>query len=49
MAEAVTGPSPDFDLMAQAAPPPFPGGVGFRTPVLALAMTWYALRDRLGL
>lgn len=49
MAEAVTGPSPDFDLMAQAAPPPFPGGVGFRTSLLALAMTWYALRDRLGL
>lgn len=49
MAEAVTGPSADFDLMARAAPPVFPGGVGFRTPLLALAMTWYAMRDRLGL
>lgn len=49
MAEAVLGPSADFDLMAQAAPTPFPGGTGFRTPLLALAMTWYAMRDRLGL
>lgn len=48
MAEAVLGPSADFDLMTQAAPPVFPGGIGFRTPLLALAMTWYAMRDRLG-
>ena len=27
----------------------FPGGTAARSPVLALAMTWYALRDRLGL
>jgi len=49
MAEAVAGPSADFDLMSRTAPLVFPGGVGFRTPLLALAMTWYAMRDRLGL
>ena len=26
----------------------FPGGTALRTPLLALAMSWYALRDRLG-
>mgnify|MGYP001007675755 CR=1 FL=1 len=38
-----------FDLMAGLPNPRFPGGDMMRTPVLALAMTWYALRDRLGL
>ena len=27
----------------------FPGGMALRHPLLVLAMTWYALRDRLGL
>ena len=29
--------------------PAFPGGAALRSPLLVLAMTWYALRDRLGL
>jgi gamma-glutamylputrescine oxidase len=29
--------------------PPFPGGAAFRAPLLTLAMTWYSLRDRLGI
>ena len=37
-----------FDLMAKARPPAFPGLGLMRSPLLALAMSWYALRDRLG-
>ena len=49
LAEAVAGQAGQFDLMAGLPNPRFPGGDMMRTPVLALAMTWYALRDRLGL
>jgi gamma-glutamylputrescine oxidase len=49
MAEAVRGESAGFDLMAQVRTPPFPGGGLLRAPLLALAMSWYALRDRTGL
>ncbi len=48
LANAVRGDAADFDLMARHTPPPFPGGAGFRSPLLAAAMTWYAMRDRLG-
>jgi gamma-glutamylputrescine oxidase len=48
MAEAVAGQSERFDVMADLPIPPFPGGPAFRAPLLTLAMTWYALRDRLG-
>lgn len=47
MAEAVRGTAERFDLLADILPPPFPGGGLLRAPLLALAMTWYALRDRL--
>ena len=46
MAEALAGQAGRFDLMASIPTPRFPGGARFRTPLLALAMTWYALRDR---
>lgn len=49
MAEAVAGTAERFDLMASLPQPAFPGGAALRSPLLALAMTWYALRDRLGL
>jgi gamma-glutamylputrescine oxidase len=49
MAEAVAGDAERFDLMARLPTPRFPGGPGARQPLLALAMTWFALRDRLGL
>ncbi|WP_430463725.1 NAD(P)/FAD-dependent oxidoreductase [Tabrizicola sp.] len=49
MAEAVAGNAGDFDLMASLPQPRFPGGTGFRWPLLVLAMTWFSLRDRIGL
>ena len=49
MALAVEGQSDGFDAMAAIPTTPFPGGPAMRTPLLALAMTWYALRDRLGI
>ena len=49
MAHAVMGQSDGFDTMAAIPTHPFPGGVAARKPLLALAMTWYALRDRLGI
>lgn len=49
MAEAVAGQVERFDLMAGIRLPGFPGGRALRSPLLALAMTWFALRDRLGI
>jgi gamma-glutamylputrescine oxidase len=48
LAEAIDGDSGRFDVMARVRTPPFPGGSALRAPILALAMTWYSLRDRLG-
>jgi len=48
MAEAVAGDAGRFDVMARLPCPPFPGGPALRSPLLVLAMTWFALRDRLG-
>jgi len=48
MARAVMGESDGFDSMSALPAPAFPGGGALRTPLLALAMSWYALRDRLG-
>ncbi len=49
MAEAVRGQADRFDVFASLPTPAFPGGTMLRAPLLAAAMTWYALRDRLGL
>jgi len=49
MAEATRGQADRFDLMAALPQPRFPGGVALRWPLLVLAMTWFSLRDRLGL
>ncbi len=49
MAEAVAGQSERFDLMARLKLPAFPGGAALRSPLLVLAMTWFSLRDRLGI
>jgi gamma-glutamylputrescine oxidase len=49
LAEAVAGEMERFDLMARLPTPPFPGGPRLRPALLALAMTWFALRDRLGI
>jgi len=49
MAEMVAGQSERFDLLANLPQARFPGGPAMRWPLLVLAMTWYSLRDRLGL
>lgn len=48
MARAIQGDSDGFDTMAAVPVNPFPGGAAMRSPLLALAMSWYSLRDRLG-
>ncbi len=49
MADAIIGESDGFDVMSAIPTRPFPGGAAMRTPLLTLAMSWYSLRDRLGL
>ena len=49
MGEAVLGQATRFDVMSQLPCPKFPGGTAFRAPLLTLAMSWYALRDKLGI
>jgi len=48
VAEAIAGQSERFDVFARLRHHPFPGGPLLRTPVLALGMLWYRLRDALG-
>jgi gamma-glutamylputrescine oxidase len=47
MAEAVAGTAGRFDVLAALPQADFPGGSGFRRSLLVMAMSWYALRDRL--
>ena len=49
MAEAIAGQAGKFDLLASLPQPRFPGGVAMRWPMLVLAMTWYSMRDKLGI
>ncbi|MGF1446295.1 MAG: NAD(P)/FAD-dependent oxidoreductase [Pikeienuella sp.] len=46
-AEALLGRAERWDLLSRLPTPAFPGGDWFRAPLMAAAMTWYALRDRL--
>lgn len=48
LAEATRGPSEGFAAFNAIPHRPFPGGGLMRTPILSLAMSWYAMRDRLG-
>jgi gamma-glutamylputrescine oxidase len=48
MAEAVMGQEDGLTTFETLPVPRFPGGTVFRAPLLTLAMTWFALRDRLG-
>ena len=47
LAEAISGEQERFDVVARLPAPAFPGGKLLRYPSMVLAMTWYALRDRL--
>ena len=47
IAEALRGSAERFDLFAGLPQREFPGGPLLRWPLLVLAMSWYALRDRL--
>jgi gamma-glutamylputrescine oxidase len=49
LAEAVAGDAAGFDLLARLPQTRFPGGAALRWPLLVLAMSWYGMRDRLGL
>lgn len=49
MALAIQGQAEGFETMARVPAPSFPGGPAMRSPLLALAMTWFALRDQIGL
>ncbi|WP_083347622.1 FAD-binding oxidoreductase [Rhizobium sp. LCM 4573] len=46
-ADMVGGKATDLDLLEALDVPAFPGGRHLRTPLLFLALTWFALRDRL--
>lgn len=45
MAEAIAGTAERFDVFTRLPHTTFHGGKMFRTPMLALAMLWYRLRD----
>ena len=47
LVEAMAGTAERFDVLADLAPPVFPGGAALRSPLHVLGMLWYALRDRL--
>jgi gamma-glutamylputrescine oxidase len=46
-AETVAGNRDRLKLLEELKIPPFPGGRFLRTPLLFLALNWYALRDRI--
>ena len=48
MADAIHGQDTGFNTLASISTPSFPGAGALRTPLLTLAMSWYVLRDRLG-
>ncbi|MCV2879512.1 FAD-binding oxidoreductase [Sedimentimonas flavescens] len=49
MAQAVTATGDGFDAMASVPTYPFPGGGYLRWPFLVAGMTFYGLRDKLGI
>ena len=48
MADAIAGRAGGFDALAAIPSRPFPGGAMLRWPVMAAGMTFFGLRDRLG-
>ena len=49
LAETISGNASQFDLLSDLPHPAFPGGQTFRSPIMTLAMTWFSLRDRVGI
>ncbi len=49
LSEAIAGDEARLDLLGKLPVSQFPGGKHARAPLLTLAMTWYSLRDRLGI
>ncbi|MBD8553419.1 FAD-binding oxidoreductase [Rhizobium sp. CFBP 8762] len=45
-ADMVTGRATELDLLRDLNVPQFPGGTRLRAPLLFLALSWYALRDK---
>ena len=45
--KAIHGQMARFDIMQSLPTPKFPGGAALRWPLLPLALSWYALRDKL--
>jgi gamma-glutamylputrescine oxidase len=43
----VAGNRDRLKLLEELKIPPFPGGRALRSPLLFLALNWYALRDRI--
>ncbi|MEL7212875.1 MAG: FAD-binding oxidoreductase [Pseudomonadota bacterium] len=48
LADAIAGRMDRWDVLSALPMMRFPGGPAFKSPLLKLAMTWYALRDRMG-
>ena len=48
IAKAIVGETDGLEVFERLKITPFPGGTLLRTPLMTLAMTWAALRDRLG-
>jgi len=49
IAGAIKGDRDGFDMMASVRPAPLPKPAAVRPPLMALAMVWHSLRDRLGI
>ena len=47
VAEAINGQMSRFDVFSTLKTPAFPGGTLLRYPIMALALMWFSLRDRL--
>ena len=47
IAQAINGDLERFDVMSHVPTPGFPGGNRLRSPLLALALIWFAIRDRI--
>ena len=49
MADLIIGQEGQFALLSDLPVPRFPGGPALRAPIMTLAMTWFSMRDKLGL